>query len=219
LFLSLVVLPQFESLYANFGIGLPGLTKFLLHSRTWLPILMLTILAAMVLWPIAWRVLRYADLDRAVIDRFVLPMPLVGPVLRRNLIARWCDAVRMGVVAGMDLPASIELADEALASPGLRHDGQQLIAALNAGHGLELVHHLRVLPNTVAAAIALASEQNNLPAMLATLSDMYQQQAETRLGAVPGILTPILIIIIACILGVLVTGLFLPFVRLLSELM
>jgi hypothetical protein len=35
-------------------------------------------------------------------------MPLVGPVLKRNLIARWCDAVRLGVEAGLDLPRAIE---------------------------------------------------------------------------------------------------------------
>src|SRR4029079_14586790 len=145
------VLPQFASLYSNFGIALPGLTVFLLRSRTWLPILLVSVLLALVLWPIVWRLLRYGNLDRSIIDSFELPMPLVGPVLRRNLIARWCDAWRMGSVAGMDLPASIELADETLASPALRHDGQTLISALNAGHSLELVHHLRVLPPSVAA--------------------------------------------------------------------
>jgi type IV pilus assembly protein PilC len=72
-----------------------------------------------------------------------------------------------------------------------------------------------MLPATIVAAIALASKQNDLPAALATLSDMYQQQAQLRLALLPGLLTPILVIVIAIIIGTIILALFLPFLTLL----
>ena len=126
----------------------------------------------------------------------MLPLPLIGPVLRRNLIARWCDAVRLGVEAGLDLPRAIELAGEAVASPRLKRDGDELIGALSSGKTPDaVIGSTRLLPATVPAAMTLAAQNSDLPRTLATLSEMYQQQAETRLNLIPGLLTPLLILL------------------------
>ena len=53
-------------------------------------------------------------------DLLVLRLPLVGPVVHRSLISRWCDAVRLGVIGGMDLPAAMRTAADAVASNRLR---------------------------------------------------------------------------------------------------
>ena len=63
-----------------------------------------------------------------------------------------------------------------------------------------------MLPATVAAVMSLGSEQHDLPTMLGTLSDMYQQQAETRLAMIPSVLAPVLIMFVAVILGFVIDG-------------
>jgi type IV pilus assembly protein PilC len=218
LFLGAVVIPQFAVLFKDFGIQLPGITLFLLHSSRWLPWVAVAFFSLVVASPLIWRLLRLAKYDRAIVDYVVVPLPLIGPVMHRNLISRWCDAVRLGVEAAMDLPSAIELAGEAIGSPKLRADGETLIQALSAGQPLDQIARFRSLPATVAAVLSIGSEQRDLPAMLQTLSEMYQQQAEVRVGLVPGVLTPILIVLIAIIIGIVILGLFLPFISLLRSL-
>ncbi len=219
IFLGFVVVPQFESLYRGFGIQLPAATVALMAAARWVPWIVVAALALMVLAPLIWLITRSMGVDRRIVDHLVLPMPLVGPVLQRNLIARWCDAVRLGVQAGMDLPGAIDLAGDAVGSPKLRADGCKLTDALASGQPLEHAQPTRILPATVAAVISLGSQQHDLPTMLGTLSQMYQQQAETRLAMIPGVLTPILIIAISLIIGVVIAALFLPFISLLNALM
>jgi type IV pilus assembly protein PilC len=150
----------------------------------------------------------------------LIPLPLIGSVLWRNMVARWCDAVRLGVQAGLDLPRAINLAGEAVASPTLKADGRELAAALESGQPIDrAANGMMLLPATVPAVIALASQTNDLSTTLATLSDMYQQQAETRLTAIPGLLTPVLVILVGLVIGTVIIGLFLPFVTLISALM
>jgi type II secretory pathway component PulF len=219
LFISGWVVPKFESLFRDFGIRLPHITQLLLGASGWLPPLIIGILAAIALVMIAWPILRWIGWDRPVMETVVLPLPLVGPVLRRNMIARWCDALRLGVDAGLDLPRAITLASDAVGSRRLRRDGDALIAALEQGGAIDdASRRLRAIPATVVATIELGQQKEQLAGALAALAELYQQQAEMRLNLIPAILTPLLLIFTALIIGLVVLGLFAPLITLIQSI-
>jgi type II secretory pathway component PulF len=149
-------------------------------------------------------------------EGLLLRVPVVGGVLRQNLISRWCHAVALGVEAALDLPAAIRLADDATDSRPLRRDGAALIASLSAGQPIGAVHGGHILPATVIAAMEASSERGDLAITLRALSQMYQQQAEIRLGAVQAVLTPAVLILIGLIVGALMVALFAPLLSLLN---
>lgn len=148
----------------------------------------------------------------------LLRLPIVGSVLRQNLISRWCHAVALGVEAALDLPAAIRLADDATDSRPLRLDGATLISALSAGQPISSVHSGHILPATVIAAIEASSKRGDLALTLRALSQMYQQQAEIRLGSVQAVLTPVVLIFIGIIVGGLMIALFAPLLSLINML-
>ena len=219
IFLTVSIIPQFEKIFSDFGMRLPAITILLLSSSGWMPPILIGIGIAVVAIPILWQIAKMTGTDRAVVDALLLPMPLIGTVLRRNMVARWCDAVRLAVEAGLDLPRAIELAGEAVASPRLKREGDELIGVINSGRPADaMIGSTRILPATVLAAISLASESGDLPRTLATLSEMYQQQAETRLNLIPGLLTPVLILLVSLLIGLVILGLFLPFITLIQSI-
>jgi type II secretory pathway component PulF len=218
LFLSIAILPQFEQTFREFGVRLPVITQLMLHSRYWLPPLLIVLIAAIVLPVLFWPLLRAIGWSQPILEHVVLHLPLVGTVLRRNLIARWCDALRIGVQAGVDLPAAIDLAGDAVGSSKLRKDGEKLIGALQSGLPLEAGRPTTLIPATVIAAVELAQAHHDLPATLAALAQMYQQQAETRMHMIPAILTPLLLILTALVIGFVVLALFAPFLSLLQAI-
>ena len=219
LFLGFFVIPQFEEMFKSFRVDVPPVTQLLLLAPRWMPYFVAVLIILFVGIPIVWFILRMSGRDRAAFDKVIIPLPLIGSVLWRNMIARWCDAVRLAVQAGLDLPRAIELASEAIASPTLREDGRELIRALESGQPLDrAADRMLFLPATIPAAMALSDRSHDLAATLATLSEMYQQQAEVRLGMIPGVLTPMLIILVALLVGVVIMGLFLPFLALIRSL-
>jgi type II secretory pathway component PulF len=214
-FLGIVVLPQFEAMFSAFKVPLPDITRMLLMLGRTTPYWLAAVLVLVVATPVAWAILRARGMDRVAHDRLLLPLPLIGPVLKRNLIAAWCNALRMGVEAGLDLPRAIRLAGDATGSPVLKEDGQFLSEWLERGEDPRGATGGRLLPPTVAAAIALGIEQHELPATLGSLSEMYQEQAETRLALLPGVLSPLLLLLVAGTIGFVVVGaVLMPAVRL-----
>lgn len=232
-FISRFVLPQFELMFSEMNfvvyrwdrftatmtrtdLGLPITTQVLLVAGRAIPYVLLGTLLLIGGLLVLWAMLRASGTDRLVIDNVVLRLPLVGPVLRRSLVARWLDAVGIGVAANLDLPGAIELAGDAVRSPRLRHDGEQLIEALSAGRSVENTGPLSLLPATVPATLALASQQADLPPALQSLARLYEQQAELRLGRIPLILTPLLLLLVALSIGLVIGGLMHPLVRMLQ---
>jgi len=151
-------------------------------------------------------------------------------VLRLNLIARWCDALRLGVSAGLDLPAALDMAGDITGSPALKKDGAAIVAALEAGKSLSSVappsrewrgggEGLKLLPATVPAAIDLAAGHHDLPKTLEALADMYERQAETRLASLPAIITPLLVIFVAAVTAFVIAGLLMPMMKAIQNLM
>src|SRR5207237_10228972 len=95
--LSKVVLPEFDHLYAGFQLQLPPVTEALIAFARAAPAIVIAILVIAIGGPLAWRIVRSSGRENVAVERLVMPLPLVGPVLRFNVVARWCDAARLAV--------------------------------------------------------------------------------------------------------------------------
>jgi type IV pilus assembly protein PilC len=217
IFLLTRVIPQFADIFQSWGANLPGATQVIMtlsHALTQQGLTVVAVAAAVVA-AIALAVW-ITGRDQPLMERVLLLTPLIGPILRRNLISRWCDAVGLGVEAGLDLPAAINMADDAIGSSGLRADGQAIVAAVTAGRTIAESDAGRILPPMVIAALDLSTRNNDLPQGLATLSHLYEQQAEIRMGTVEVILTPIVIILVGLMIGAMLAAVFAPIISLIN---
>lgn len=172
------------------------------------------VVGASLLWPLV----RSTSVGRWIADALLTRLPLFGPPMRFSMIGRWCDALRIGVLSGLDLPSSIDLAARTVGSSRLRQDTERLISAASSGARLDDVKPLSLLPGAVPAAIGVAMASNALPETLDALSTLYLRQAETRARLIPLVLTPLLVVLLAVVLGGLLAALFSPISRLLQSL-
>jgi type II secretory pathway component PulF len=211
LFMLLYVVPQFALMFRDFHAQLPVITEMLLDASE-------TMLGY---WPVTLGVLAgiivlvgvifvWLGLPNAVSEKVRLRIPVMGRILRTNLISRWCDAVAMGVDSGTDLPGAIALADDVIGSPALRVDGSAMVAAITNGQQIDSSATHIILPQTVTVAMDLSSAAGNLAETLRNLSQMYQRQAERRVSAIPIIVTPAFVVALGVIVGFMALALFAP---------
>jgi type II secretory pathway component PulF len=235
-FILVELVPRWEPMLANFadvrfwiragGTYKPGQMEVPFFTRilfavsdvvaSWPVGIVLACAAGVIL--VGWLLLHLANADGGLGERIWLRAPLVGTIVRRNLISRWCHAVALAAESGMDLPAAIKLADDATASAALRADGAALIASLGAGQPLSTAPAGRILPATVIAAMEASAERGDLAVTLRALSQMYQQQAELRVGAVQAILTPFLLLVVGLAVGGVMIAMFAPLFAVLNML-
>jgi type IV pilus assembly protein PilC len=213
-FMSLTVVPAFTQIYTDFKVQLPPLTQWIMIISPAVPWVVGGIVAVLFGGGgLCWLLGR---LGVVAGETAFQSLPLVGPIIQRSLVAAWCDTVRVGVEAGMDLPAALALAGDVSASGRLRQDSAALADVLAAGGTLDTVGRLSLLPATVPTAMAFGSRAGDLATTLRTLSQLYQEQADLRLAALPAILGPWLLLFIAGLIAVMLVALLVPMLTLIG---
>lgn len=212
------ILPQMRDIFKDFRTSLPTLTEGLLlvgDNAGWLGGALLVVIGAVVVFFL----FGFVPASAGFVERVKFGIPIIGRLLQCALLARWCDALRLGVEAGMDLPQALGLAGHAVTSPALEVESEELAAWITAGKPLQDFAGSRRIPATVPAAIDLGSKSGDLPATLATLTRLYQAQAEHRLRVLPIILTPLVTFALAGMLFTVIVGTFLPLIKITTSVM
>ncbi len=196
----------------------PLITKILFYCGVRAPAFVAVIVAFAVLAIGFWLIFRKRPTMLYLEDWVALHIPVLGPMLRAGFIARWCDALRIGVVSGLDLPQAVELADSISASPALTADGTQMNVAMSHGLPLNQTPSGKMLPSSVAATIQSGIAGNNLPETLTVLSEGYTREAQTRMAIAPAIVTPVVLLFIGVMVFLVIYAVALPFMQLLAGL-
>ncbi|MEM1108589.1 MAG: type II secretion system F family protein [Planctomycetota bacterium] len=218
-FIGTALIPQFAEIYQDFDTSLPALTLFLIEASAYTWPLAIGFTALLLALPTLSLVTRLTGQGGWLRDQVLMRLPLVGPALNRNLMARWCDMLRVGVSAGMDLPAALQLSGQVVGSRRAQDDTQRLIDVVESGGTLDDSVRLSLIPASVPAAIQLAAEQADLAALVGDLSVIYEQQAEIRLAGIQTYLGPALLLVLGLLMGLTATALFLPLVKLMQSIM
>ena len=159
---------------------------------------------------------------RGFVERLALRVPFFGPAVRWSVLARWCDALRLGIAAGLDLPASIDLSAGAIGSPPMSEDSRILIGAVNRGERLDQIvetARFTLLPPLIPTTLQLGIDRSDLPATAASLATMYSEQAYTRANLLPAVLSPVLMVFVSLCVGLAIFCVLLPEIRVLQALM
>ncbi len=234
MFMGLKVFPYYQSfirnwmtpsrqhvLYGSYDIykfRMPLITQVILYCGARTPIFAALIVAIVVLVLGFWLIFRKRSAMLYVQDWAALHVPVLGPTLRAGFVARWCDALRVGVVSGMDLPQAVELANSVTGSPSLTADGVRINEALSRGLPLNQAAPGRMLPGSVAATIQSGIAGNNLPETLTVLSEAYTREAQTRMSIAPAVVTPVSLLLIGVVVFLIIYSMEQPFAYLLRGL-
>ncbi len=213
------VVRSFQSIFADFGVDLPGLTKGVLifsNAVTQQPlvVLVMPLVALAVLW-----VVSLFFLDAAQRRRFSCRVPLFGPLLRWTALAEFCHDLGLLVECEVPLPQGVELAAQASHDAELVASSRQIAADLEAGHSLaDAVASTHTLPLGMTGLLRWADKRMALSETLHMIGQIFEAQARTRAEFVTTVVTAAVVIFVVMGVAISVVALFLPLLQLISKL-
>ena len=213
------VVRQFESIYLDFGISLPILTRVLINlSRLFQaragPCSSLRS-SRVVLGYLAWRFL----LEGPTRQRIANALPIIGPLFRWTSLAQFSHYLAMLLECQIPLGRALPLAGEGTGDALLREGSQKVAAWVESGEPLhEAVDHVQVLPSAFRKLLRWAEGYQSLPETLHMIGDMFEAQARSREVFAAGFLGILAVVFILWGVAFLVVALFLPMVSLISAL-
>ena len=211
--LLIFVVPKFDKMFNDLGADLPGLTKFMLTLSQFVTSFSFFILAPISIFLIITIFTKYYQtrVGKFNVDRFVLSIPLFGQLILRSEVASMCDTLSTLINSGIPL---VEGLDRCIAASGSEPIKRTLnISKERVIQGEELSLSLglsNVLPKLVVSMIKIGEETGQLSFMLENLANFYKRELETAVSSLTKAMEPMVIIVVAAIVGTIVVALYLP---------
>lgn len=214
--LLIFVIPQFETVFKNFGADLPAFTQLLVDlsrfmvSYWWLVfgILAGAIVGMVMLYK---RSNKFAHL----VSRGLLKLPVIGDILRKSAIARYARTLGVTFRAGVPLVEALDSVSNATGSVIYNDAVKRIREDVAVGHQLQLaMRQTNLFPNMVVQMVAIGEEAGALDKMLFKIADFYEEEVNNAVDALSSLLEPFIMIIIGVIVGSMVVGMYLPIFKL-----
>jgi type IV pilus assembly protein PilC len=215
----LKVIPTFAALFTSLGAELPLPTRVVIAASNFLARYFIFILIA--LGAIAYLVKRYYATyrGRRVIDGALLKTPILGMILRKIAVARFCRTLATLTASGVPILEALDIT--------ARTSGNAIVedAVMNVRKSVEggktIVEPLResgVFPNMVVQMIGVGEQTGALDAMLNKIADFYEDEVDVAVAGLVKLLEPVMIFILGCVIGGIVIAMYLPMFTLINKI-
>lgn len=211
-FLLTYFIPQFSVMFEGMGGTLPALTQAIIAlSNAVVQHGPLTLLILAILGVILYRVMQSNSAKRQF-ERILLGTPLLGRVIARFCLVRFSRMLGTLIASGVPLIASLRVAREALGNQILADTMKQSIEDVTKGKSLSnsLRHCEKLFPLSTIEMLAVAEEAGRLDQELQRLANVYEQDMDRQLRTLVTMAEPLLLFIMAALVGTIVIGMLLP---------
>lgn len=216
--LLVYVIPQFESLFKGFGADLPALTKFVIELSEFFQATWYYMFAGIggFVYIFAYFYQR-SDKMQHTADKLLLKAPIIGDIIKKATIARFCRTLATMFAAGVPL---VEALDSVAGAAGNRvyYEGTMDIKSdVSTGMQLQVAMNTTGLfPNMVVQMVAIGEESGELDTMLGKVADFYEQEVDDAVEGLSSLLEPIIMAILGVLIGGLVIAMYLPIFKMAS---
>jgi type II secretory pathway component PulF len=211
-FLMTFFIPRFSSIFQEFGESLPALTRYIVTTSHIVGNYWLILLAIVVLAIIGFRRAMQRTEGRRVVERMLLRLPMLGTILARFALVRFCRMLGTLVGAGVPLVTSLKVANEAIGNQTLSDALDETVKKVRNGASLSsgMAGCPQLFPPSVIEMVAVAEVSGRLDDELMRLSIAYEEELDRRLSMLVAQAEPALLFIMAILVGIVIMGMLLP---------
>ena len=220
-FLLVFIVPKFEQIFKD-KLGnkpLPELTQIVIGISKAVQDNFMTIIGTFVAVIIVYNLFASSAAGRVIMDRIKLHVPMLGDLLRKSSISRFTRTLGTLVESGVPILQALTItkdtAGNAVISDAIIkvHDavkeGESIVAPLEASG---------VFPPIVISMIDVGEETGQLPAMLLKVADVFDDEVDNAVASLTSMLEPLMIVVLALIVGSIVIALFMPLISIIQEM-
>ena len=214
--LLIFVIPQFESLFKGFGADLPAFTqmvvnmsKFMQHQG-WI----LGVLVGGAVYAFMYFHKRSRNMRRGI-DRAMLKMPIIGPILVKSAIARFARTLSTMFAAGVPLVEAMQSVAGATGNIVYEEATLRMKDEVATGQRLQrAMENTGIFPNMVVQMIAVGEESGSLDTMSGKVAEFYEAEVDNAVDSMSSLMEPAIMAVLGVLIGGMVIAMYLPIFKL-----
>ena len=219
-FMMIMVVPQVKGLYEDMGKELPGLTQALVGLSDffgefwWLVALVLLGVVGF-----CWYAVKKTPSGRKVMDSFKIHVPLFGGLFRKLYVSRFARTAEMMLSTGVPMLDSIKIAIDSTSNVVVEEEYSKSLEIIQGGKPLsEALKDRNYMLPLVPQMASIGEESGKIDEMLGKAASVYETELDEQINNISTMIEPILMVIMAGLIGVVVGGTLLPIYSLVNTI-
>ncbi len=213
------VIPTFAAMFAGLGAELPLPTRFVIALSQWFARLLPFLIVFGVLGTFLFRRYYATYGGRRMVDGMVLKLPILGEIMRKIAVARFCRTLSTLMSSGVPILDGLEITARTAGNAII----EDAIMSVRKGveSGLTVAQPLReskVFPSMVVQMIGVGEQTGALDAMLGKIADFYEEEVDQAVANMLTLMEPVMILFLGVTVGGIVISMYLPLFDLISKL-
>ena len=201
------------------GAQLPMLTRVVVKASDilqtyagWVFLLMVFMVVALREWHKTYRGAR-------VLDRAILGIPVLGMLMRKIAIARFCRTLATLTASGVPILDGLEITAKTSGNAIIEDAVMSVRKAVEEGRTIsQPLSETKVFPAMVCQMIAVGEQTGALDAMLAKIADFYEDEVDTAVAGLMKLIEPVMIVFLGVIIGTIVIAMYLPMFSIITQI-
>jgi type IV pilus assembly protein PilC len=213
------VIPTFATLFSGLGADLPLPTRFVIALSNGLVRFMPFILVGMGAAVFAFRSYYASPGGRRVIDSITLKMPVLGPLMRKIAVARFCRTLSTLLASGVSILEALDITARTAGNAIVEEAILTTRKSIERGETIAApLKETNVFPSMVVQMISVGEATGALDTMLSKIADFYEEEVDVAVAGLLTLLEPIMIFFLGVVVGGIVIAMYLPIFDLISKL-
>ncbi len=216
-FMLKFVVPMFGDVFKQFGGQLPLITQYIISFSKvvedyWISGFILTFIIVVTFWRTR-KTLRFRQLSSSLI----IKIPVVGDLVKKIYMARFCNAMRLLINARLPLIQSISLARQMLGYYPIETTLYNIEEEILKGNSLnQSMKQFKIYPAKMIQLIKVGEETNKLDHFFQVLAEQSMKEIEYQTTALSSLIEPFIMLFLGLIVGLIMIAMYLPMFELSS---
>jgi len=205
------IVPNITKVFTDMDKALPLPTLFLLGVSGFLRTYwwMVAVVGAAGAFGIHWLLGR--SYGRRVWDLLKLKVPVIGPVVRKIILARFASTLESLLGSGVELVTSMGIVRTLVNNVHIDEVLDETVSQIEKGQNIaDSLASSRWFPPMFVQMIAVGEQSGNLENMLGKMAKSYEREVDTAVQAMTSLLEPIMIVVMGAAVGFVVLSILLP---------
>lgn len=214
--IMIFVIPAFKEVFSSFGADLPGPTLIVMgisdfFVKYWY-LIFFGIGGAVYFFLQAWK--RSEKMQRFM-DRWLLRIPIFGPLIEKSCVARWTRTLSTMFAAGVPLVEALDSVGGASGNSVFAVATEKIQQEVSTGTSLTVaMADANVFPSMVIQMCAIGEESGSIDHMLGKAADFYEAEVDEAVAGLSSLMEPIIIVFLGTLIGGIVISMYLPIFKL-----
>jgi len=209
--LMVFVIPIFSQMFKDMGGTLPVPTQIAIDISNWVTRNIVYLIVAITGSIFGAKAFYNWPKGRKIFDNTILHFPVVGDLIRKVAVARFCRTLGTMISSGVPILDALDICAKTAGNRTVEAAIQKTRVAISEGRTIaQPLQETNVFPNMVVQMIAVGESTGALDAMLTKIADFYDDEVDSAVEALTALMEPALMVFLGIVIGGLVIAMYMP---------